>query len=225
LLFVDVAAIDSRVSAPVVAVGRRLPGSPSVSVDAAAAAETGIRLLRRDGHRAIGLIGCAEGSATAMSMADVQSGFDSVAREGGVALHGTAIVASDATFEGGADAVTQLLCQWPPPSAVLAASDNVAAGARWAASAAGLVVPGELSIAGYGGSSVAANGDLTTLALPAARMGDLAATSLLQAIEGVEVASAVVQAELIVRGSTGRTRSATSTQSGAQTAAPTREPI
>lgn len=221
-LFVDVAATDAPVSTPTVAVGLPLPGTPSISVDGTAAADAAIHYLRHHGHRRIALIGCFDHATTTLTLADMHAGYNAAADDYTLE-EATTIVASEPTFEAGADAIAELLRRTPPPSAVLAASDNLAAGARWAASAAGVTVPEDLSIIGFGGTNVAVNSDLTTLALPAARMGELAATSMLDAIAGDEVASAVVRAELVTRGSTCTWGTETSSQAtGARAGAGTR---
>lgn len=72
-----------------------------------------------------------------------------------------------------------------PPSAVLAGNDVIAQGAMFAAAAAGIRVPDQLSIIGIGdfrGSSAFEPG-LTTLRIPARRIGQLAADALVEMID------------------------------------------
>lgn len=92
-----------------------------------------------------------------------------------------------------------------PPSAVLAGNDVIAQGAMFAATAVGIAVPDQLSIIGIGdfrGSSAFEPG-LTTLRIPARRIGQLAADALVEMIDWPNTAfhhSHCCPLELIERG-------------------------
>jgi DNA-binding LacI/PurR family transcriptional regulator len=96
------------------------------------------------------------------------------------------------------------------PTAVLAANDYSAFGALAALDAAGLDVPGDISLTGYDGLSLSRIGriDLTTVAQPAAELGQRAMELLLERIEGerTEAKHEVVPPRLIVGSTTGPPR-------------------
>ncbi|HSJ46025.1 MAG TPA: substrate-binding domain-containing protein, partial [Euzebyales bacterium] len=164
------------------------------------------RHLRRLGHRRIGLIGDPGASAPTIALEHLRAGTSQALREIGVTPRGTAVVRRDASFAGGIDAMATMLREPLPPTAVLAGSDEMAAGARWAAVEAGLEVPGDLSIVGFGGRDVALHAGLTTVAQPVTEMGETAATLLLAAMAGAEVTDTVLPCTLVVRHSSGRDR-------------------
>ena len=90
------------------------------------------------------------------------------------------VAASDGTFASGEAAANLLFEVSPRPTAILAASDELAAGALHAAHELGIAVPGDLSIAGFGDSPVAARlwPQLTSVRLPDSEMGFAAAIEL-----------------------------------------------
>jgi len=91
------------------------------------------------------------------------------------------------------------------PTAVFAASDMLALGALAAAREKGLRVPEDVSVAGFDDIDFAAFSDppLTTLRVPASRMGEMAVEVLMEMIEGnsEEVRQISLGTELVVRGS------------------------
>jgi DNA-binding LacI/PurR family transcriptional regulator len=77
----------------------------------------------------------------------------------------------------------QLLARRDRPTAVFASSDTQALGVLEAARAAGLDVPGDLSVVGFDDVEVSAYAGLTTVRQPLFESGKLAATLLLEALE------------------------------------------
>ena len=102
----------------------------------------------------------------------------------------------------------QLLTLPEPPTAVFAHNDVLALGAMHAIQAAGLAIPGDISVVGYddtAGSAYLAP-PLTTIRFSRREMGRQAATLLFNAIEQDESykpSTVEVPVELIVRASTG----------------------
>ncbi len=107
----------------------------------------------------------------------------------------------------GRQAVEQLLNLTDPPHAILAASDSLALGALQAIREQGLRVPGDLALAGYNDIPAASlvTPGLTTAAVPAARMGELALEILGKLMEGKEPSrkSVTIPTELVIRRSCG----------------------
>jgi DNA-binding LacI/PurR family transcriptional regulator len=106
----------------------------------------------------------------------------------------------------GAEAVSALLALDPRPTAVLAMSDEIALGAIDGALAAGLAVPGQLSIVGFDDAPAATQRGLTTIRQPLVDKGRAAGRMLLEAIGGGMPADVALPTELVVRGSTAAMR-------------------
>ena len=90
------------------------------------------------------------------------------------------------TQEGGRMGMRTLVETGDLPTAVMAPNDFAAIGALEVADAAGIDVPGTVSITGYDNLALARIGriDLTTVAQPAAELGKTAVELLLERIEG-----------------------------------------
>ena len=89
----------------------------------------------------------------------------------------------------------------PRPTALIAATDQLALGALAAASEAGLRVPDDLSVVGFDDVPAAAWAHLTTVRQPLFEKGEVAGRLLSGGAGGREV---ILPVELVVRGSTGR---------------------
>jgi len=109
------------------------------------------------------------------------------------------------SFESGVAATRRLLALKRRPTAIFAADDDMAAGAIWAASEAGISVPHELSICGFDDTTIAAQmwPPLTTVHQPVREMGARATDELLRRISGKGNATMVeVGYEMRIRAST-----------------------
>jgi DNA-binding LacI/PurR family transcriptional regulator len=104
----------------------------------------------------------------------------------------------------GARAARALLALEPPPTALLAMSDELAFGALDAARELGLAVPEQLSLLGYDDVPAAglAGPPLTTVRQPLGEKGRTAGRMLLEALDGGAPADVTLPTELVVRGST-----------------------
>jgi LacI family transcriptional regulator len=91
------------------------------------------------------------------------------------------VAASDGTFASGAAAANMLFEVSPRPTAILAASDELAAGALHAAHEHGIAIPRNLSIIGFGDSPIAARlwPQLTSVQLPESEMAFAATIDLI----------------------------------------------
>jgi DNA-binding LacI/PurR family transcriptional regulator len=121
------------------------------------------------------------------------------------------VVGGDTTEAGGYAAAAALLAEAAPPTAILAWNDITAIGALSAARAAGLSVPGDVSVTGYDDSVLAALGiaDLTSIDTLSYRVGELAAEALVARIADPSAAATelLIEPRLVVRGSTAPPRS------------------
>jgi LacI family transcriptional regulator len=113
----------------------------------------------------------------------------------------------------GIEAMRQLLALPDPPTAVVAASDLMAIGAIRAITEAGLSVPGDVAVVGFDDIIVAAHMQppLTTLRQDKHGIGVAVAEALARDIDDGDPIPPLIElpVELIVRGSTADTTSAT----------------
>ncbi len=127
--------------------------------------------------------------------------IDAMAEQG--LERGAEIVAQgDFTLASGEDAARLLLEVSPRPTAILAANDAMAAGALRAIRAAGLDVPGDISVMGLGDIPLAAAlaPPLATMALPWRELARLAATRI---VNPATPAPPALPARLVPRASVG----------------------
>jgi LacI family repressor for deo operon, udp, cdd, tsx, nupC, and nupG len=110
------------------------------------------------------------------------------------------------TAAGGRTAGEALLSLPSPPTAVVAASDEMAMGVLAAARCRGVQVPQELSVVGVDGHELGEMQGLTTVVQPVREQGALAARMVLEALRGEprrRHEHVVVPVHLEVRESTG----------------------
>ena len=106
----------------------------------------------------------------------------------------------------GVDAGRAVLAREPRPTAILAATDQLALGALQAAQELGLRVPGGVSVTGFDDIPAAALADLTTVRQPLLEKGVQAARMLAELQAGGPPRRVRLPVELVVRGSTGPPR-------------------
>lgn len=130
------------------------------------------------GHERIALIA---GPETCRSAQECELGYIDALAAQGLDRGAELVAASDGSFASGAAAASLLFEVSPRPTAILCASDLLAAGALHAAHEQGIAIPRELSIAGFGDSPVAAQlwPQLTSVRLPDSEMAFAAAIELI----------------------------------------------
>jgi LacI family transcriptional regulator len=181
--------------------------SPAVRIDDVAAARDMTRHLIALGHRRIALV---RGEPTHPSSAERFQGYCDALAEAGLEFNPSMIDEGHYTFESGLAAGRRLLDTRSRPSAIFAANDDMAAGVLVAAQEHGLMVPGQLSIAGFDDSLISRVvwPSLTTIRQPTYEMARCATDALLAAIQnGGGNTMQQLDYELLVRGSTGPYRS------------------
>jgi DNA-binding LacI/PurR family transcriptional regulator len=134
-------------------------------------------------------------------------GYQAALSDHGLKYDARLAIEKHPTLQEGKEAMHKLLSMRHPPTAVFAASDMLALGALAAAREKGLRVPEDVSVAGFDDIDFAAFSDppLTTVRVPASRMGELAVDALMEMVEGNsrEVRQIILDTELVVRGSCG----------------------
>lgn len=154
------------------------------------------------GHRRIAhIIGDPKHGAGVWRLAGFRDGM----KRAGLKEKPAYMVQGQFSFESGVAAARQLLALKQRPTAIFAADDDMATGAIWAASEAGVSVPGEISICGFDDTNIATQvwPPLTTIHQPVREMGKRATEELLLRVQGKGDARMVeVGYEMRIRAST-----------------------
>lgn len=210
LLTDDEVAHVAGLGLPVVGLGVPRGDFPSLRVDDTAVGRVATEHLLQRGHRDIAHI---SESLPATPPADPEFEIPSRRRRGYEAAMADAgiraprFAEADFTIDGGRRAAHALLRSAEPPTAIFAASDEMAYGVLTAARELGLSVPGDLSVIGVDGHDLAGLFDLTTIDQFPHAQGERAGEAILAALEAPTPAEAGLAAaslpfELVVRGST-----------------------
>ena len=191
---------------PLAVVGGHVGGFPRVGIDDRAGATMAVRHLLLLGHRDIAMISGDPGDAFGrVTTSARRSGFEAALAEAGIGPGPERVVSEPWGVTGGMRAMEQLLARRRLPTAVFAESDEMALGALQTLRRAGLDVPGRVSLVGFDDHEMAVAGDLTTIAQPVHRQGELAARLLLEVLDGGNppTGDVVLPTRLVVRGTTG----------------------
>lgn len=158
----------------------------SVTFDNYAAGRLAMKQLIDLGHRDIGLI-CGRTDVNDRAAKRRQAYLDALA-EIGIEADPAWICEGDFEFTVGHAAMRRMLEGGPRPTAVFAANDILAIGAMAACREAGQAVPADISIMGFDDLPVAqfCHPKLSTIHVPAKRMGEVAARQLIRRINGDE---------------------------------------
>ncbi|GGN07643.1 transcriptional regulator [Lentzea pudingi] len=165
---------------------------PSVVSDEVRGGHSAARLLLEAGHvRGVHLIGAGPGSHGGAA-AERLTGLREVFAAAGVWVADAAECPKWTAEEG--YAVTADLLRHHRPQALVCLDDRLAFGAYQALADAGLSVPGDVSVLGFGDHPVASwmRPRLTTLAQPHRELGERAVEVLLEVVEGRGARSPVV---------------------------------
>ncbi len=180
---------------------------PSVSFDNYKAARGAVDHLLSLGHRRLGLI-CGRTDLNDRAR-DRRRAFEDALVCQRMTVGPDLVFERDFEFVEGRAAMHRMLDAREPPSAVFCANDIQAVGAIHACHEAGLTVPGDISIVGFDDLPIGQyiSPQLTTIRVPAAKMGLRAAEVLIRSIEnGEDVDACELPTDLIVRGTTGPPR-------------------
>jgi LacI family transcriptional regulator, repressor for deo operon, udp, cdd, tsx, nupC, and nupG len=202
-------AEDLSKAGPVAIVGVPVPGWASVRIDDEAAARSAVEHLVDLGHREIAFLGGPpDDPLHSAAPRDRLHGYRAALAAAGIAHDPAREVVGDFTVRGGMAAMRELLEQPDRPTAVFAASDEMAMGAAHVARRAGVGVPQELSVIGIDDHEMAELYDLTTVAQPVAQQGVIAADLITAALEEPDrpQPAIVLPTHVVVRGSTGPPR-------------------
>lgn len=202
--------VNETPSLPTVAVAghRKLKGVTNIVLDHHRAATLALKYLKDQSHERIAFM---KGHPLSSDSNDRWDAICKVAREVGVKIDNDLVVqldTDDPTPMSGYPFAKQLLAREKPFTALFAYNDMSAIGTIRALQEKGLRVPQDVSVMGFDDIPGAAfhMPSLTTVRQPLNRMGQVAAQSLLERIEGkkeypLEIA---IEPELVVRESTSK---------------------
>jgi LacI family transcriptional regulator len=189
---------------PFVAVARKLTTLPDncLYVDNFTAAYQATRYLISQGHRQIAYITAA--MAYQQTVNDVQQRYEGYMRalqDGNITPDPQLVVEGNLLQQSGVLAIETLLLRGRPFSAIFAANDQMAFGARLGLYRRGIRVPDDVSLVGFDDEASAAYfiPPLTTVRQPARELGQTAARAILAMIHEKPVELPVLTAELIIR--------------------------
>lgn len=189
---------------PVVFAGAGASG-PTVAVDNAAGIAQAFQHLHAHSHRRIGFI---SGHATPHGDSAIRRAtYLAALAAHDLPLDPSLVVAGNHSFEGGKQAIRELLACPAPPTAVIASNDDSAFGALSAIHAAGLRVPEDIALIGFDDILDARIQvpPLTTIHNPTFELGYRSLTALADLLSGAwdGVAPIQVPTRLVIRRSCG----------------------
>lgn len=193
---------------PIIAIGGPNPRLDTLTVDDFSLARLATEHLLGLGHTEIAHIGAnPEFDIDFHIPTNRRLGFEHALADAGIALNPSYLEPADFTVDGGYRAAKQLLGRpGPRPTAVFAASDEMAIGAVLAARDLGYRVPEDLSVVGIDGHELGEFFRLTTVDQFPLAQGERAAEAVLDRLEAADEPAAhdALPFELIVRGTTAR---------------------
>ena len=197
---------------PVIGIGGPNPRLTTLTVDDVAVARLATEHLLGLGHRTIAHIGAnPEFDIDFHLPTHRRQGFELAMADAGLDVHPALYEPADFTIEGGFRAAKQLLGRpGLKPTAIFAASDEMAIGALLAARDLGYRVPQDLSVVGIDGHELGEFFQLTTVDQFPLGQGERAVDAILAELEPAPHDTAVADPhralpfELVVRGTTSR---------------------
>ncbi len=183
-------------------VGQDQLGIDTILPENAAGSQALARALVPQGHRRFAVLA---GPRELLTARDRLDGFQAGLADWSVDLARADIIHGAFTRDGGYEAMSTILASdGPLPDCVFAVNDVMAVGALARLRAAGLSVPGDLALAGFDDISTLRDvyPPLTTVRLPLARMGELAASLILTDAAPSKPRVIPVPGEVILREST-----------------------
>jgi len=205
-------SVKEKLPLPTVAIAghERVDGVTNITLNHHLAAKLALSHLLSLGHREIAFL---KGAPVSSDAADRWTAICNVADELGIRIRPELVVqidSTDSTPSLGYPFAKQLLERQEPFTALFAYNDISAIGAIWAFHEAGVRVPEDVSVVGFDDVPSAAFNSpaLTTVRQPLQRMGQIAAKTVIDLIEGSGeyVAEIAIDPEFVVRASTGPVR-------------------
>ena len=202
--------VDSlgRLHRPVAMVGPTVSGLSGVRIDDVDVGRVATEHVVELGHERIAFVGGDPTDQLGFPVApDRLMGYKSALSAAGIEADPSLVVPAEFTVDGGIRAMSQLTALRSPPTAVVAASDEIAIGLLYGARRAGVSVPEDLSVVGVDDHDMSRLFDLTTVAQPVREQGRIAARMLIERLNAVAAVVehvVTVPTRLVVRATTAR---------------------
>ncbi len=166
---------------------------------------TATQHLIEKGHRQIAHI---TGILSHKDAVERREGYEQALRDANLPVDPDLIVEGQFSEQSGVLAIDILLNRGRPFSAIFAANDQMAFGARLALYRKGIRVPDDVSIIGYDNQQAAAymTPPLTTIEQPAIELGKAASHGILTLLKGGQLSKQTFPAKIIIRESVARYR-------------------
>ncbi|MGC1215364.1 MAG: LacI family DNA-binding transcriptional regulator [Micromonospora sp.] len=198
-------AVIDRLGLPVVTSGNRIRDWSCVRIDDKEAMRTAVGHVLDLGHTDIAYVGgVPDASAYVQTPQDRAWAFANALAERGLRCPPEWVVESDWTAAGAARDIMPVLNGPSRPTAVVAASDEMALGVLGAARRSGLAVPEDLSVIGVDDYVLSEALDLTTVRQDVLCQGRRTGEALMRQLmgDGPAAVDEVMPVQLVVRGST-----------------------
>lgn len=196
-----------RLHLPVVAIGTPAPGWPLVCIDDQEVMQTATEHIIGLGHTKIAYIGVVpQNVAHVQTPATRLQAFRETLAAHGLTPNEQWVLGSDWTADAAHVDAVHLLRERDRPTAIVAASDEMAIGVLSAATALGIRVPDELSVIGIDDFYLSQVMGLTTVRQEVGIQGQTAARVLLETLvkgQPLDLSTHTIPTELVVRSSTG----------------------
>jgi DNA-binding LacI/PurR family transcriptional regulator len=202
-------SLTEKLALPTVAIAghERVDGVTNIVLDHKRAARLALEHLRDLGHEEIAFI---KGQTISSDSTVRWNAICEVAQQLGIRIRPELTIqleGTDSTPAIGYPFAKQLLARKHPFTALFAYNDISAIGSIWAVREAGLRVPEDISIVGFDDipGAAFANPGLTTVRQPLIKMGQIAAQTVVDLIEGrgEYVPEIAIEPEFVIRQSTG----------------------
>lgn len=142
--------------------------------------------------------------------ADRLAGFKQAMEEFGLPFKEESVIINDLSQEAGSEAAKLLLQMQPRPDGVFVANDNCAVGCILSLKEKGVRIPEEIAFVGFNNDPVASvvEPNLSTINYPGHKMGQLAAQSMIDHLNGksaiLSTETILLRSELVLRESSNR---------------------
>ncbi len=190
---------------PLIIIGRKIPGleSQCLSFDDFEASRKATQYLIEAGHRRIAHITGLQNHQDAIER---REGYLAALKDAGITPIPELIIEGDFTEPSGMMAIEMLLMRGHVFSAIFAANDQMAYGARLALYRRGLRVPEDVSIVGFDDQAPSAYmiPPMTSIRRPPLEIGETAGRALIQLIQGHFTELPQFESTLMIRESVNR---------------------
>lgn len=176
---------------------------PTVGFSNRAASAALVDHLVKLGHRQIGMF--AGITACNDRAAERLAGAAARMERHGLKLHGPSTIELPYTLDAARTTFRHVYDKGKLPTALICGNDILAMGVMFEANVMGIDIPRQLSVAGFDNHPLTAHlsPSLTTIDVPADRMGEIAADNLIKAVsEGAALPNVLLPARLLARGTT-----------------------